>query len=524
MSLGVLSVPSVPFNVLLDAIRYAETGHLSPEASLTARSDANAVGPYQFLEKNLHDMGYGMPTDIPLSSVQDPFTSRDLAGQYVQGFTDHHNFKSPLEQLVAYTMGPTATAEWVARGSNLDELGPRTQNYILRAANYINDNKPAEDTQMADTTFMGLGFASQQAQQLADMAANGNPMAEYMMQFVQQPAQRIYTPEEQAAAAADFDQRMKNQNDNFFANLSPIQSATAQSANTVPTNAPPPNVSNTGGTQVGGATYNAQGQLRIPINAGAPQVSPTTGPTNRRDLSALSMVPPQARTNNRAFNDMLIRVGGAGIRGSAQGGLEGLGAMAETYGDIRDTEATNALAAYKAQMEAMGKRKGGDGSTAGSAVVNDDIARSLTLIREDQEGFFNNIFSGDLPATGVFSLLSSIPGTDSKALANRLRTIQANISFDKLQAMREASPTGGALGQVSTFELQNLMAVFGSLEQSQSADDLEYNLLRLQQVYNDIIHGQGNHPYGSFVGGQQSAAAAQVSSNVAAARSIVGNP
>ena len=36
MSLGVLSDPSVPFNVLLDAIRYAETGHLSPAASLTA--------------------------------------------------------------------------------------------------------------------------------------------------------------------------------------------------------------------------------------------------------------------------------------------------------------------------------------------------------------------------------------------------------------------------------------------------------------------------------------------------------
>ena len=48
-------------------------------------------------------------------------------------------------------------------GSNLDELGPRTQNYILRAANYINDNKPAEETQMADTTFMGLGFQDRAA-------------------------------------------------------------------------------------------------------------------------------------------------------------------------------------------------------------------------------------------------------------------------------------------------------------------------------------------------------------------------
>ena len=88
--------------------------------------------------------------------------------------------------------------------------------------------------------------------------------------------------------------------------------------------------------------------------------------------------------------------------------------------------------------------------------------------------------------------------------------------------MREASPTGGALGQVSTFELQNLMAVFGSLEQSQSNEELQYNLRRLQQVYNDIVHGPGNHPYGSFSTG---GAVAPSSSNLNAARAIVaGQP
>ena len=45
---------------------------------------------------------------------------------------------------------------------------------------------------MADTTFMGMGFQDRAAQDLARMAANGNPMAQYMMQFVNQPAQRIY--------------------------------------------------------------------------------------------------------------------------------------------------------------------------------------------------------------------------------------------------------------------------------------------------------------------------------------------
>ena len=47
-----------------------------------------------------------------------------------------------------------------------------------------------------------------------------------------------------------------------------------------------------------------------------------------------------------------------------------------------------------------------------------------------------------------WAYLAGMPNTDAKALSNKLRTIQANISFDKLQAMREASPTGGALSQV----------------------------------------------------------------------------
>ena len=69
MSLGYFLTPRCHSMSLLDAIRYAETGHLSPEGVTTARSDADAVGPYQFLRRTLHDMGYGMPKNIPLSSM-----------------------------------------------------------------------------------------------------------------------------------------------------------------------------------------------------------------------------------------------------------------------------------------------------------------------------------------------------------------------------------------------------------------------------------------------------------------------
>ena len=79
--------------------------------------------------------------------------------------------------------------------------------------------------------------------------------------------------------------------------------------------------------------------------------------------------------------------------------------------------------------------------------------------------------------------LKSIPETDvRKLLIPLFTTIKANIGFDKLQAMREASPTGGALGQVSNQELSSLQAVFGNLDQSQSEEDLKYNLKMLQRL------------------------------------------
>lgn len=91
--------------------------------------------------------------------------------------------------------------------------------------------------------------------------------------------------------------------------------------------------------------------------------------------------------------------------------------------------------------------------------------------------------------TGILGgLLSNIDSTTAGALKNRLTTIKANIGFDKLQAMRDASPTGGALGQVSEFENRLLQSVYGSLEQSQRPEDILYNLQRLEDIYNQIVN------------------------------------
>lgn len=89
---------------------------------------------------------------------------------------------------------------------------------------------------------------------------------------------------------------------------------------------------------------------------------------------------------------------------------------------------------------------------------------------------------------------SFIPGTDAYNLQQRLLTIKANLGFDRLQQMRDASPTGGALGQVAVQELQALQATVGSLELGQSKEELKKNLDKIDLHYNNWLKTVGGTP------------------------------
>lgn len=83
------------------------------------------------------------------------------------------------------------------------------------------------------------------------------------------------------------------------------------------------------------------------------------------------------------------------------------------------------------------------------------------------------------------SVLGMIPGTSAYNLDATLDTIKANIGFNELQAMRQASPTGGALGQVAVRELDMLQAVLASLKKGQSQDKLRSGLNQVKQHYSN---------------------------------------
>lgn len=77
----------------------------------------------------------------------------------------------------------------------------------------------------------------------------------------------------------------------------------------------------------------------------------------------------------------------------------------------------------------------------------------------------------------------NIPGTEGRDLETALTTIKANLGFDRLQQMRDASKTGGALGQVAVKELEALQATVASLDRGQSPDKLRENLKDIKYYY-----------------------------------------
>jgi hypothetical protein len=85
--------------------------------------------------------------------------------------------------------------------------------------------------------------------------------------------------------------------------------------------------------------------------------------------------------------------------------------------------------------------------------------------------------------TGVGSYLSVLPGTSAKELSTVLGTIKARLGFDQLQQMRAASPTGGALGNVSNRELASLEGAVASLDQGLSPKALRENLKQIETSY-----------------------------------------
>jgi len=142
-------------------------------------------------------------------------------------------------------------------------------------------------------------------------------------------------------------------------------------------------------------------------------------------------------------------------------------------------------AAAEAEAEAAAEDQREENRRRSGTTVVQDLNRALQLVPQ---------MDGLLVAPGVAGANARLAAAEvGGTIPNRIRQFTesalSNVGLDTLQAMREASPTGGALGQVPIQQQQRLEQVLGSLRLDQEISDLEANLKRVNNIYMDIMYG-----------------------------------
>lgn len=227
------------------------------------------------------------------------------------------------------------------------------------------------------------------------------------------------------------------------------------------------------------------GLVEIPAQ-GDPTVVLKQGP----DLNKLIIPGPDGQpVINQQLLDARKEVRAAGkttVNNTLTAGNEKLGKPPPGWRMYRDSDG-----AIKMEPISGGPVEGEEAEKdAKAAAAAEHKENTAKLVLEDLGRAKELVKNSPILTTGFLgNMLKSWGGTPAADLSSLIDTISANISFDRINQMRQSSPTGGALGNVTEKELALLSATAGSLAQSQSPEQLMQNLERLEQQFKEVVHG-----------------------------------
>ena len=131
-----------------------------------------------------------------------------------------------------------------------------------------------------------------------------------------------------------------------------------------------------------------------------------------------------------------------------------------------------------AEQEMADQQIKSDRQQAGGSIMGQNVLQTAKRVRELIGPY----------SVGYGSLLSSLPETDARELKREVDALGAIASSENLNAMREASPTGGALGNVSDKDIKLLKDKSGAIDTGSKPDQFkkqvdEYELFLLQTIH-----------------------------------------
>lgn len=139
-------------------------------------------------------------------------------------------------------------------------------------------------------------------------------------------------------------------------------------------------------------------------------------------------------------------------------------------------------------IEEGGMPVGGAQPSIGVSPQQSSILRDIEEIQSIASGEKGPV--AEFFATGAPSITGKLgaftPGGYTK---KKLDTVVSNLTLDKLQQIRMASPTGAALGNASDKDVALLKASAGTLSQSQKQEDFLRNISKVKDQYKDTVSG-----------------------------------
>lgn len=110
--------------------------------------------------------------------------------------------------------------------------------------------------------------------------------------------------------------------------------------------------------------------------------------------------------------------------------------------------------------------------------VTSAVDRALELVNKPGvTGFGNKIVRSLSPG-----------GMPSDSYDAAIATVSSNTAINALQQMRESSPTGGALGNVTDYENRMLASTIAGLHNSQKTEDAEKALIRVKATFATMLN------------------------------------
>jgi hypothetical protein len=115
-----------------------------------------------------------------------------------------------------------------------------------------------------------------------------------------------------------------------------------------------------------------------------------------------------------------------------------------------------------------------------SLIVNGSADQVITAIDSSD--------NPNLTITGFGGLLNFIPASESQNVAAAIQNIQSNLTIDQLKAVRDASKTGGAFGNISDYEDRLLSSTVATLRQTMDAQTLRKQLMMVKFMFDPAMN------------------------------------